>query len=150
MTGRADTERMAEGIIRLWHEVQRRKGPASTADLTTTQARALRSVSLDGPQRMGALASTLGVTVATASRTVDALERAGFVRRETDPADARGVRVVITPVGKREHTNRRRRFFDALDRLSSELSEVERRRLAESLEALAHLFEDQERTAETA
>jgi DNA-binding MarR family transcriptional regulator len=81
---------------------------------------------------------------------VDALERAGFVRRETDPADARGVRVVITPVGKREHTNRRRRFFDALDRLSSELSEVERRRLAESLEALAHLFEDQERTAETA
>ena len=107
MTHEAESERLAEGIIRLWGELQRRKTSTgeelSTAELTTPQAIALRAVAREGPWRMGALAEALGVTVATASRTVDALAARKFVRREPDPADARAVRVVATATGKREH-----------------------------------------------
>jgi DNA-binding MarR family transcriptional regulator len=133
---------MADGLIRLWTELQRRKEPgeASAHELTTTQAQALRHVVLDGPQRIGALAKQLGVTMATASRSVDALVQAGLVRRDDDPADARAVRVVLTARGKREHRVRYGRFVRALERLSDELSEIERRQLADALETLGRLF----------
>jgi DNA-binding MarR family transcriptional regulator len=144
VTREAESERMAEGIIHLWGELQRRKTTPgeelSTAELTTPQAIALRVVVREGPCRMGALAEALGVTVATASRTVDALAARKLVRRESDPVDARAVRVVATATGKREHLVRRKRFVDALGRLADDLSEHERRRLVESLETLGRLF----------
>lgn len=136
-----DVERMADGVVRLWTALQRRKDDrVPTAELTTPQALALRTIVLDGPLRMGALAEELGVTVATASRTVDALAERGLVSRKPDPSDARAVRVFPSARGKREHRLRRERFVRALGLLSDELSEVERRQLAESLETLARLF----------
>ena len=140
MTGRANVERMAEGIVRLSMELQRRKEGASAHELTTTQALALRVTATEDPLRMGALAVRLGVTVATASRTVDALVAADLVRREPDPADARAVHVVATPRGRREFRQRKERFARALERLSDELSEIERRQLADALETLGRLF----------
>jgi DNA-binding MarR family transcriptional regulator len=134
--------RMAEGIVRLSMELQRRKEGASAHELTTTQALALRVAATEGPLRMGALAGRLGVTVATASRTVDALVAAALVRRDPDPADARAVRVTATARGKREFRVRRERFARALERLSNELSEIERRQLADALEALGRLFSE--------
>jgi DNA-binding MarR family transcriptional regulator len=136
-----DVERMAEGIVRLSMELQRRKDAgASTHELTTTQALTLRVAVTEGPQRIGTIANLLGVTVATASRTVDALGAAGLVRREADSADARAVRVVATPRGKREFRLRRERFARALARLSDDLSEIEQRQLADALETLGRLF----------
>jgi DNA-binding MarR family transcriptional regulator len=132
---------MAEGIVRLSMELQRRKeGSPSTHELTTTQALTLRVAVTEGPQRIGAVAERLGVTVATASRTVDSLAAAGLVRREVDPADARAVRVVPTARGRREFRLRRERFARALARLSDDLSEIERRQLADALETLGRLF----------
>jgi DNA-binding MarR family transcriptional regulator len=141
MSRRPDVERMAEGIVRLSMELQRRKeaGP-STHELTTTQALALRVAVTEGPQRIGTIASLLGVTVATASRTVDALAAADLVRREADSTDARAVRVVATARGKREFRLRRERFARALARLSDDLSEIEQRQLADALETLGRLF----------
>jgi DNA-binding MarR family transcriptional regulator len=141
VTRRPDVERMAEGIVRLSMELQRRKdaGP-STHELTTTQALALRVAVIEGPQRIGTIAGLLGVTVATASRTVDALVAAGLVRREADSADARAVRVVATAHGKREFRVRQERFARALARLSDDLSEIEQRQLADALETLGRLF----------
>jgi DNA-binding MarR family transcriptional regulator len=148
MSERLDVERMAEGIVRLWTALQRRKDDrVPTAELTTPQALALRAVVLEESLRMGELATALGVTVATASRTVDALADRGFVRRGPDPADARAVRVMPTAGGRREHRLRRARFVRALARLSDELSELERRQLAESLETVARLFGASEPTA---
>jgi DNA-binding MarR family transcriptional regulator len=119
-------ERMADGIVRLLTELARRREPSEP--------------SADGPQRVGSLARELGVTMATASRTVDALVAAGLVRREADPVDARAVRVVLTARGRKEHELRYGRFVGALERLSDELSEVERRQLADALETLNRLF----------
>ena len=138
-----DVERMAEGIVRLRAEILRRRsheGELPGAELTTPQALALRTIVREGPLRMGALAEALGVSVATASRTVDTLAARSLVRRQSDPADARAVRVCPTARGKREHTARRDRFVRALDSLMEELSEHERRQLVESLETLGRLF----------
>jgi DNA-binding MarR family transcriptional regulator len=142
MTRDAEAARLAEGIVRFWTELQRRRDPAeaSTYELTTSQAQMLRLVVLEGPKRIGSLAAELSVTVATASRTVDALAAAGLVRREPDPADARAVRVVLTPRGKREHRVRFERFVRAVASLSDDLSDVERRQLVEALDTLARLF----------
>jgi DNA-binding MarR family transcriptional regulator len=139
-------ERMADGLIHLRTELQRRKEPGdvSTNELTTSQAQALRLVIFDGPQRIGALAKHLGVSMATASRTVDALVTADLVRREPDPDDARAVRVVLTARGRHEHKVRYERFVRALERLSDDLSEVERRQLADALETLGRLFAEPE------
>lgn len=138
-----DVERMAEGIVRLRAEILRRRGQAGdlgAAELTTPQALALRAIVLDGPLRMSALAERLGVSVATASRTVDGLERRSLVRRDSDPTDARAVRVRATARGRREHRIRRERFVQALASLMDELPEDERRQLVESLETLNRLL----------
>ena len=139
-------ERMADGLIHLRTELQRRREPgdAATHELTTSQALALRLVIFEGPQRVGSLAKHLGVTMATASRTVDALVATDLVRREPDPQDARAVRVVLTARGRREHKVRYERFLRALERLSDDLSEVERRQLADALETLGRLFAEPE------
>jgi DNA-binding MarR family transcriptional regulator len=82
--------------------------------------------------------------------TVGALVGAELVRREPDPADARAVQVVVTPRGRREFRVRKERFARALARLSDELSEIERRQLADALETLGRLFgsdRDQARAA---
>ena len=74
----------------------------------------------------------------------DALVAADLVRREPDPEDARAVRVVLTARGRREHKVRYERFLRALERLSDDLSEVERRQLADALETLGRLFAEPE------
>jgi DNA-binding MarR family transcriptional regulator len=140
---RTDVERMADGIVRLRTEILRRRGragPWGGAELTTPQALALRTVVLEGPLRMSALGERLGVSVATASRTVDALAARELVKRKPDAEDARAVNVCATARGRREQQARRARFVDALDDLLEELSADERRRLAEALETLNELF----------
>ena len=145
---REETERMAEGIVRLRDEILRRREPdaeGGAVELTPTQGAALRTVVRLGPLRVGALAEALGVTVATASRTVDGLAALGLVQRAGDPSDSRAVRVAATPKGCEEQRLRRDRFVRALERLLEELSEVERRRLADSLATLSALLaEDRE------
>jgi len=138
-----DLDRMAEGFLRLRSEIIRRRnreGELPGGELTTPQALSLRMVVRQGPLRMGVLAEALGVSVATASRTVDALAARGLVRRESDPTDARAVRVAITPRGRREWKARRERFVNALASLMDELSEHERRQLGDALETLTRLF----------
>src|ERR687886_2233213 len=140
---RRDADRMAEGLIRLWRSLV-----PPTAELTTPQAYALGTIVRQGPLRMGALAAELGVTVATASRTVDALAARGLVLREADPDDARAVRVAATQAGIQDQRERRRRFTARLAALMDGLSEHERRQLAESLETLNRLFSDRPATRE--
>jgi DNA-binding MarR family transcriptional regulator len=52
--------------------------------------------------RLGALAEQLGVTAATTSDSVSALQRKGLVSKEPTAGDGRGVVVQLTPTGSRE------------------------------------------------
>src|SRR4249920_3165290 len=71
--------------------------------LTPTQGQvlALLRANPDG-LRLGALAEQLGVTAATTSDSVTALQRKGLVTKEPMAGDARGVIVLLTPTGTRE------------------------------------------------
>jgi DNA-binding MarR family transcriptional regulator len=143
---RDELERMADGIVRLRAEILRRRsqesGLPAGGELTTPQALALRAIVREGPFRMGVLADELGVSVATASRTVDALAARGLVRREADPDDARAVRVAATSAGRREHAFRRERFVTALERFMEELPPGERDELTAALETVNRLLVD--------
>ncbi|MGQ0838539.1 MarR family winged helix-turn-helix transcriptional regulator [Actinokineospora sp.] len=56
-----------------------------------------------GPQSQRALARGAKVTDQTMGRTVERLARAGFVRRDADPADRRRVLVAVTDAGRALH-----------------------------------------------
>jgi DNA-binding MarR family transcriptional regulator len=74
--------------------------------------------------RLGALASTIGATDATASRTVDSLEERGLVVRRVEPADRRGVVVSPTASGRRVSRSRRTRLVHLLDQLVADSDAV--------------------------
>ena len=54
----------------------------------------------DGPLRLTALGSRVGITQGTASTLVESLVRDGLVERSPDPDDARAARVTITATGR--------------------------------------------------
>jgi DNA-binding MarR family transcriptional regulator len=68
-------------------------------DITPSQGRIAARVGPSGT-RIGDLAEQALVTKQTATATVDRLERAGYVRRVPDPADARARLVVMAERGQ--------------------------------------------------
>jgi DNA-binding MarR family transcriptional regulator len=69
--------------------------------MTATQRLGLIEIAAVGPLRLGHLASRMDTTPATATRAVDALEEAGYVRRRADRDDRRGTVVEATAKGQR-------------------------------------------------
>jgi DNA-binding MarR family transcriptional regulator len=95
-----DSEQIAAGFGQLagflrmsaWRE-------AEPLGLTPTQMACLSQISGRGWCRVTALARLLGVTQATASDAVAALERKALVERRRDPADGRAARIGLTAAG---------------------------------------------------
>jgi DNA-binding MarR family transcriptional regulator len=71
---------------------------AGFGDVTPAQARVFQRIGPDGT-RLSELAEQAQVTKQTAGVLVDALERAGYVRRTPDPRDARARLVRISERG---------------------------------------------------
>jgi DNA-binding MarR family transcriptional regulator len=65
----------------------------------------------EGPQRLGALASTFGLDPSTITRQVQALEEIGLADRKTDPSDRRAAILDLSDTGREvlEHTRAHRR-----------------------------------------
>jgi DNA-binding MarR family transcriptional regulator len=91
---------------------------AGDEPMTVTQRLALIEIAHAGPLRLRNLAQRMDTTPATATRAVDALEEWGFVRRRPEPADRRGVLVVVTPRGRRWADRRRALLREAIDALA--------------------------------
>ncbi len=135
--------RLAETVERLIASIVRQRGAIPGPEprqLTTIQALTLVTLADGGPLRLGALADALGTTDATASRTVDALEAPGFVRRARDPRDGRGVSVELTPAGRREVRRRRRRMAAMVGELLKGMSGRDQDRFVASLGDLNELL----------
>ncbi|HEY3941733.1 MAG TPA: MarR family transcriptional regulator [Acidimicrobiales bacterium] len=62
---------------------------------------ALRTLDAGGPISVNALAHELRLDASTVTRQVTALERAGFVRRRSDPTDRRSGTIVLSAEGRR-------------------------------------------------
>lgn len=72
---------------------------AEPLGLTPTQGACLQLLTRRGPNRVTVLAKLLGVTQATASDVVAALERKGLVARQPDPDDRRASHLHATAQG---------------------------------------------------
>jgi DNA-binding MarR family transcriptional regulator len=72
---------------------------ADRLGLNLTDHKCVDLLLLNGPLTAGELASMTALTTGAITAAIDRLERAGFVRREDDPADRR--RVVVRAVPKR-------------------------------------------------
>lgn len=68
--------------------------------LTTPKMRALAVLSVIDSPLIGELSVYSVVESSTLSRTLDALERDGMIRRATDSSDSRATRVTLTQAGR--------------------------------------------------
>ncbi|QIG43024.1 winged helix-turn-helix transcriptional regulator [Nocardioides anomalus] len=89
-----------------------------------------------GPQRIGTLAETIGVTAPSMTRIVNALEAEGLVVRRADPLDGRAQVVAATPEGRRLVGSGREAKLAALRRRLAELPPADRERVEAALPAL--------------
>jgi DNA-binding MarR family transcriptional regulator len=132
-----DVARLRVALARLSRKLRRHE----IAGLTPTQLAALATVGTSGPMRLGDLAAAEGIAPSTLTRLVTALEESGYVRRCTDPSDARASTLAITQHGQ-----------DVLERIRSEstlvlaaslqlLTPAQRSALAEALPVLEQLAE---------
>jgi DNA-binding MarR family transcriptional regulator len=112
-------------------------------ELTLTQWSALASVETHEPLRIGDLAEREGVSPATATRVVAALEERGLVGRMADPADGRSWRMSLTEGGRRELARMRRVRTARLAQRLAALEPADVRRLVDLLPVLEALA-DQE------
>jgi len=151
MTRRHDPALLAVELERLITLVRRRGGPHEADDppLAGSQRLALSALVAGSPLRLRALAERIGTTDATASRTVDALVALGFVRREPDPADGRGVLVVATPKAVEFVAERRSRLVGILEQGLSGMSHADRERLVSLLAELNDVLDPRIATTES-
>jgi MarR family transcriptional regulator, organic hydroperoxide resistance regulator len=70
------------------------------AEITLTQVQVLRALR-DGPQTLGKLGLSIGLSPTSVTRVVDRLERRGLVSRRRDSDDRRLVRLNLEPEGER-------------------------------------------------
>ena len=125
--------------------VRRARGRASQAHsegLSLAQFQLL-DVLGDGEARtVGQLAVAGGVAQPTATRMLEALERAGVVERASALRDRRCVQVSLTPAGENALGVKRSEIHAARDRLTSSLTPQERHDAAILLRRLSTLMED--------
>ncbi|MFE3055839.1 MarR family winged helix-turn-helix transcriptional regulator [Nocardia sp. NPDC059239] len=89
-----------------------------------------------GPQRQSDLATEFDTDSASMTRTVQRLERAGFVRRRQDPTDGRATLVESTPAGMALRSRIQQLWTDLETDTVGDMSTSQQRQL---LRALAKL-----------
>ena len=104
---------------------------AAKYDLSLTQLRMLGMLRDHRPS-MQELAQRLGLDKSSVTGLIDRAERRGLVRRETDPRDGRGVRVVITALGLRVAGEGSAEIREALVLVTEPLSATQRTQLVKS------------------
>ncbi|MCU1393920.1 MAG: MarR family transcriptional regulator [Ilumatobacteraceae bacterium] len=77
----------------------RRRATLAGVDVSAPGMGILGVLERSGPQRVSSIAHRAGMVGTQASRELRALEAAGYVTRDTDGADGRGVLVSITAGG---------------------------------------------------
>lgn len=103
------------------------------------QASALSVLVFGGPKTLSALAAIEQVQAPTMTRMVDALERAGYARREQDVEDRRKLRIVATAEGTHLLKRGRDRRVRVLAQTLSSLNRDERAALEAAIAILERL-----------
>ncbi len=107
-----------EGLMEAFQQEQR--GLFRDRKLTPVQFFVLRWLTKDPEANMSTVAGLLGVRPQTVTPIVDALEKAGWVRRVRSTADRRESLLRVTPKGKRLLESVQTSFFEKLGRALDE------------------------------
>lgn len=105
-----DRPELLESILKTGDKLFRQLLPAIPRegllelDVTMPQLKIMLLLFINGPTRMGALASDLQVTLATATGLVDRLVERGMVTRESQPDDRRVVLCRLSGEGQKTIT----------------------------------------------
>src|SRR6266581_7672060 len=76
---------------------------AEQVGLNLTDLSCTGILTVEGPVTAGRLAELTGLTTGAITGAIDRMERAGYVRRESDPNDRR--RVVVVPIAEKLAAN---------------------------------------------
>ena len=134
MSASADTTVILDQLGKLLRMLTRMTGGADDGPaMTATQRISLIEIADAGPLRLNDLATRIGTSAPTASRTVDTLDDLGLVARETDPADRRAVRIELTPAGRRLVDERKARASAAFEPAVSALTGPDREQFLDLL-----------------
>ena len=119
----------------------RRLRKEAGSGLSPSQGSALAAVHNHGPLTLGALAEHERVAPPTITKVVAFLEAEGLVVRSADPTDGRVSRVTTTKAGDDLVGESRRRKTAWLTTQVGQLSADEQARLADALDVLDRLYE---------
>lgn len=114
------------------------------AGLTGPQASVLSVLVFGGGLGLGRLAAVEQVSAPTMSRLVSDLEAIGLVARQSDPADRRGVRVVVTEQGRARLEQGRARRLGRLQAAVDALPPSEQALLLTAARLLARIADSPE------
>ncbi len=124
------------------HLLRRLRVQDEALGISAPRLSALSVLVFAGPKRIGELARIEQVEPPTMTRLVDGLVRDGLAVRETDPDDARAVRVRATATGGRTLRRGRARRVETLRTTLAGLSPAELAALGEGVEVLERILRD--------
>ena len=135
-----DPVQLADLLHGLTRQLRRGQADAlAPLGLTPAQGRALRLIGRgeDGaPLRMTELADQLGIVPRSVTTVVDALEKAGLVRREIDPRNRRAILLHLTDRGATVRDDLRQARRRAAAELFAPLEPADRKALGDLLSRL--------------
>jgi len=113
-----------------------------TMDLTMTQLRVLLVLTRRGATRMGDLASSLEVSLATATGIVDRLVERGLVLRENPPSDRRVVMCRLSDEGERVAGRLRQAGHEGARRILEKMTVSQLEVVAQATESIVQVVRE--------
>jgi DNA-binding MarR family transcriptional regulator len=135
----SDTAARLRAVIGRLSRRLRPTAAGQAAGLTPTRVSVLMDVVRRGPVRLAEVAEAEGINPTMLSRVVADLVDGGLLERSSDAGDRRAAWLKATAAGRRLAARTRRERTDALNVALAELSEDERRRIVDALDALEEL-----------
>jgi DNA-binding MarR family transcriptional regulator len=128
--------RIEQQLTMLFRRAQRVHilGSHAEIDLDRSAYAILCRLDDEGPQRLGALATTFGLDPSTITRQVQSLERAGLAERSTDPRDRRVSLLALTDTGLHAVQTTRQHRRNQLNEILADWSPEETETFAAILE----------------
>ncbi len=115
----------------------------ASAGISRVQLTVLGALRRGEARRITELAELEQVTQPSMTALISRMERAGWVVRERDPFDRRGVQVSITEAGIRQFDAGLSGYVDALAKRLGRLNSVQRQSLRRALAALDAVLDEQ-------
>ena len=129
-------------FFRTLRRARGRANQAHTEGLSVAQFQLLDALGDGEPRTVGQLAVAGGIAQPTATRMLEAVERAGVVERSPALQDRRCVLISLTPAGESALERKRAEIETARRRIAASLTAQERRDAAVLLRRLATLMEE--------